>query len=265
MIGVVCLITAAVPALAEQVFLVVAASNKDPALIADIGRKLAPVAPHGLAIETGDCGEQRHLLAFAAEISSSSQDARAALDRIKATIKDAYIKKCDVKPGSLLSLRISAVDPSIAAVPRNAVNWSDSDRISAVLPLSQDASLVIVRHFVEAPDDPLEGRRERILLARSSGERVVLSDNCYNLGDPSTADGLIAFDCAREEAGDQLLHSVEVVTEGGQHLKEIEHCRKPKWIDKMELACQMEAVRSDGTLVLTPHRVHIELGGMLKR
>jgi hypothetical protein len=246
---------AAVRANAEEVFLVVAASSRDPGTIASVAAKFAPNA---LIVNTANCGEQNHFYTLAVEISNSLKAARSALGSIKSAIRDAYIKKCAVTPSSLLSYRISAVDRSIAAIPKNAVNWSAADRVSTTLPISQDESLVILRHFDNIPGDPLEGRRDRILLAKSSGKKVVLTENCLDLANPATIKDLIAFDCVREEAGDQLLHSVVVVTAAGENIREIERCRNPKWVDTRELVCEAESVQADGRLVLNTIKSHID-------
>jgi hypothetical protein len=258
MIAAILLLAAATRARAEPVFLVVGASANDPSVIAAKVRELRRAASEGLVVNTMDCGEANHIFAFAVVVTASMDEAQGALHRVRSGVKDAYIKRCEARPGSLLSLRIDAVDPSIAQVPKDAVNWTVAARVSSALPLSVQASFVIIRYFVELPDDPLEGQRERVVFAKTNGQRVTLADNCFDPGRPAISDGLIAFDCAREEAGDQLLHSTIVVTEGGRHLRDIEHCRVPKWIAARRLECNAEAVTAGGKLTLTPERVDIE-------
>lgn len=106
-----------------------------------------------------------------AEIATSDKAGQDALARVRTTVKDAYVKRCDVKPGSLLALRITAIDRSIADVPEDAVNWQDEDRISSTQPLPDGRVLVIARYYVNVSDDPLEGRRERVI--QDQGVRVV--------------------------------------------------------------------------------------------
>jgi hypothetical protein len=184
--------------------------------------------------------------------------AEAALQRVRSVIKDAHLKKCDIKPGSLLALRISAVDPSIAAVPKDSVNWADTDRVSSILPVAGVGPLVIIRNFVPTPDDPMEGRRERVVFVTKNGNRVVLSENCYSLGHPSFATGgMIAFECAREQAGPEILHSVVVARTTGQSVKEVEHCRDPIWLDRTELLCKSESVDAHGKLQLKAERFRV--------
>ena len=117
---------------------------------------------------------------------------------------------------------------------------------------------MIIRYFVPTPEDPMEGRRERVVFVTGNGNRVVLSENCYDLSHPSFAnDGLITFECAREQAGPEILHSVVVVRTTGQSVKEIEHCQDPIWIDRSELLCKSETVNTDGKLQLKAERYRI--------
>jgi hypothetical protein len=237
-------------ACAKTAYLVVAASSDKPAAIAEKARGLTLLAPKLIVVDTRDCGAPRSVFAVVTDIVDSRQEADGALARVKPTVADAYIKACDIKPGSLLSFRISAVDPSISQVPSDAVNWDDGDRVSSALPLDPASSIVVVRSFDPADDSPLEGRSERILLAKTSGERVPLTDQCTNMARPSIAHGVVTFECARESAGDQLLHSVLVVDESGRLVTEVHHCREPSWSTGGNLQCMAESVAADGKLTL---------------
>jgi hypothetical protein len=97
-------------------------------------------------------------------------------------------------------------------------------------PLCRSASktvFVAIRHFVSEPNDPLEGRHVRVLLAGADGRRVTLADDCFGVGHPVHSGALIAFDCVRESVADQqLLHATEVVDYMGRFLKEIRRCRQ---------------------------------------
>jgi hypothetical protein len=152
---------------------------------------------------------------------------------------------------------VPAVDGSIADVPADAVNWSDDDRVSTVRRLSDGRSLILVRYFVKAASDPLEGRRERVVLAQSQDKTIVLDEQCMHAGKAAAIADRIAFDCAREQAGDHLLHSVKVFSDSGSKLMEIEHCRNPRWEQKDLLTCEEESVGADGQLVLNAKRTEI--------
>ena len=88
----------------------IAASGTDPAAIATQAVRLASVAPDGLVIQMSDCRKERPIFAFAAKITPSLELAEAALQRVRRVVKDAHLKKCDIKPGSLLALRCRSLD-----------------------------------------------------------------------------------------------------------------------------------------------------------
>jgi hypothetical protein len=246
------------PVNAGQVFLVIGASARDPQMIAEMARTFRTWASSSLSITTADCGDVPNQFALAIGVTPSRREAEVELARARLHVKDAYLKACNLRPNSLLAFRVDAVDPSIAEVPRDAVNWSDADRISSILSVIPHGVIVGIRHFVRVENDPLEGKRERVLLAMANGMRVVLEDNCYDAGRPTLSHGLIAFDCVREQAGDHVLHTTIAVTEDGGRSKEIEHCRTPKWITPEVLTCQREEVTATGKLVLHPEEVSLE-------
>jgi hypothetical protein len=243
---------------ANHFFLVVVASSENPAVIAEKAGQLAPLAKNGFVIQTADCKESRNIFAFVTEATTSHEAALAALTRAMGAVPDAYIKTCNVKPGSNLALHVSAVDPSIADVPKDAVNWTDEDRVSTAQPLPDRGALVIVRYYAKTPDDPLEGRRERVVLAESVDRKIVLEDQCTSAGSIATDGDRIAFSCAIEQAGDFLIHAVMVFDSTGKKLKELRHCRNPKWFDSKKLACEAESVGANGKLMLKAIQVEID-------
>jgi hypothetical protein len=147
------------------------------------------------------------------------------------------------------------VDPSIADVPKTAVNWSEADRVSAARPLPDGRSLLVEPYYVNVKDDPLEGRRERVAITDLHDGNVVLEQDCYRPGTATVTEGRIAFDCEREQAGDHLLHSVVAFDAAGRKITEVKHCRNPKWMGASILTCESESVGANGKLVLAPNRV----------
>lgn len=242
------------PARGERLWLVVGASDPTAAGIARKAKASPLDAPGALVVRTGDCGDKKSIFAWVPEVATSPGAARAALSRVRATAGDAYVKRCNVKPGTLLALRMTAVDPSIADVPDGTVNWEEKDRISTVRPLPDGRSIVIVRSFAPADDTPLEGRRERVILAYPSGKRRVLEEHCIGPGPIVTEKGRIAFHCARGEAGKHLIHDVVVFDKSGEKLAEIQRCRGPKWRGRQTIECREESVGHDGTLTLRAKR-----------
>jgi hypothetical protein len=243
---------------AEPVWLIVAASDPAATAIAQKAKSLASTLPHALIVQTRDCGDKKNVFAIATKIADSAEDAKAALPAVRNAVKDAYVKKCAVVAGSLLSLRFPAVDASIADVPDSAVNWDEEDRVSTTAPLPHDGALVVARYFVNEPNDPLEGRRERVIRPGSShGDGKTLADDCPSAGGFTESQGRIAFECAREQAGDQLLHSVLAFDAAGAKLADVPHCRKPRFTAADALACSEESVNANGKLKLRPKKVSL--------
>ncbi|UFS70689.1 hypothetical protein LPW11_00520 [Geomonas sp. RF6] len=237
----------AVSAHAERVWLVVQGSDSTPVGIA---RKARALGGKGVVVQTSDCGDPRGIYAIAASVETTPQAAQTALRKTREIVPDAYLKICEVKRASLLAFRVPAVDPSIADVPPGAVNWEDRDRVSTAKALPGGRALIIRRSYEDAADDPLEGRRERVLLGESQ-KLTPLENNCIDAANATTLGSYIAFQCAREEAGRHLLHDVVVFSGAGVKVKEIRHCRNPRLLNGGRLSCERESVSSSGDLQLS--------------
>lgn len=205
------------------VWLVVAGSDATPAGIARKVKALSKALPGLLVVRTLDCGGQKDGFALVTAVADSVASAQKDLPAVRSTVADAYVKRCDVVARSLLDWRVSAVHASIAEVPEDAVNWDDGDRVSSVVPLGEGRAAIVVRYFVNVPEDPLEGRRQRVQLARGAGQKT-LEDDCAGAAGFTANAGHTAFQCDREQAGDALLHSVLVFSDDGRRLAEIPHC-----------------------------------------
>jgi len=249
------------PAWGERLWLVVGTSDPTAAGIARKARALSPDTPDALVVRTGDCGDKRSIFAWVPEVATSPKAARTALSRLRATARDAYLRRCDAGKGTLLALRITAVDPSIADIPERAVNWEEQDRISTAHPLPDGRSIVVVRSYFPAAEDPLEGKRERVILASPAGNRTILEENCIDPGPVAAKKGRIAFHCVREQAGDHLLHDVVVFDRSGEKRAEIRRCRDPKWCDAQSIECREESVGPDGALMLRTKRINLPSTG----
>lgn len=248
---------AAAPA-AETVWLVVAASDPTATAIAQKAKSLASTLPRALIVQTRDCGDKKNVFAIAVKIADSAEVAKAAVPTVRNTVKDAFVKKCAVVPGSLLSLRFPAVDASIADVPDSAVNWDEEDRVSTAAPLPHDRALVVTRYFVNQPEDPLEGRRVRVSLPGTGrGDGKTLADDCPSAGGFTESQGRIAFECGSEQAADELLHNVLVFDAAGAKLADVPRCRKPRFTAPDALTCSEESVNASGKLKLRPKKVSL--------
>jgi hypothetical protein len=190
-------------------------------------------------------------------VTASAGEAQQALAQLQRAAPDAYVKRCKVRPGSLLALRVPAVDASIARVPPQVVNWSDADRISAVVPLGSLGSAVLVRRYQAEKDDPLEGRRTRVALASTAGELVTLADDCSGASQFVQGGDWLAFACDSEQAADHVLHTVRAFDTHGSPAGTMPRCRKPSITAAGVLACQGEEVDAAGKLLLTPRSLRL--------
>ena len=234
-------------------WLVIGASETLPAAIAKRARALAEAgAGQGLVLSTADCAEPRPVYAWASEVASEFEPARAALLKLRQRVPDAFIKRCQVRAGSLLAQGVPAVHPSIAEVPADAVNWSDRDRISSVQALGAGLGLVLQRYRANLPDDPLEGRRIRVLLVRPGAAPRPLLEDCAGLASAVADQGWLALACDSEQAADHVLHTVHAFSDSGERAAEVVRCRSPRLAVGDQLLCQAESVDANGKLKLTP-------------
>ncbi|QWV94204.1 hypothetical protein KP004_03150 [Geomonas oryzisoli] len=249
----VCLILASSPALAENVWLVIGASDSTPAGIARKWKRSGE--GQGIVVQTRDCGDNKNIFVWAAHLEPS---AAAAAKSLKAShLSGGYVKKCSVKAGTLLAFRETAVDPSIADVPSSTVNWEDIDRVSTIQPLQGNRHIIISRYYSGTIEDALEGRRERVVLVGQKGQRHLLQENCVTPEKFTVRREMFAYQCALEQAGDELLHKVVVFSMDGKKMEEIKHCRSPVLTQKGTIACESEAVNADGRLSL--HKLEQQL------
>lgn len=264
-----CVAPAVVPpaAHAEAAWLVVAASDPSAAAIArkaaQLGARLDPGARRAaLVVQMHDCGDPRPMFAWCTAVEPTPERARETLRRLQATVPDAFVKRCEVQRPSLLDLKLSAVDPSIADVPDDAVNWEEEDRISTAQSLPSGAVAATVRyHAKNSADDPLEGRRQRLVLFERSGRRVTLTDNCPEAGNIVADATRIAFDCVRGQAADELLHEVVIVSTSGAPLGNVKDCRSPRLESANVVSCMAETVDADGQLQLARRTTRIGRAG----
>lgn len=118
-----------------------------------------------------------------------------------------------------------------------------------------------MRSYSPATDDPLEGRRERVILASPTGNRTVLEQNCSAPGPVAARQGRLAFHCVREQAGDRLFHDVVVFDRSGEKIAEIRQCRDPKWRGGQAIECREESVGPDGALMLRTKSITVPWTG----
>ena len=238
-------------------WLVIAAShpNLQPAL--QTKERLQRRWPQAAIVATDDCSNLKPGLFLAVVRATAQREAaQGPLASLKSEVGDAYVRDCRVKPDSRVALDIPLVDPSIEKVPRDAVNWSDQDRVSSVRKLAGGGYLWIRRWYDPAPEDPREGRRQAVAFFDAARDRAIpLESDCT---DPQS-DRLgqwLALSCARQTAGDQLLHETRVYNlTTGESASSTNHCRTPRFLSASTFSCQSEEVDAAGTLHLAPKTV----------
>jgi hypothetical protein len=216
------------PSLAHRVWLIIGASDTRPSALIKKANVLQARQQGGIVLATKDCGNKPNVYAWSAPPESSEQSARVILEEVRRFSPQAYVKPCDVLAASLLAWGIPAIDPSIAQVPISVVNWEDGEKISRAWTSSSGVKIVQVRMYSESPNDPLEGRREKILMLQSENKTVILAEHCTNFQMGNSRDA-IAFHCVVGATGDKLLYRSYVFTDQGQKLGQVENCRLPNY------------------------------------
>ena len=241
-------------------YLVVGASAPSASQIAFAARPLWRDFPESFVFRSSDCGDSRQLFGVALGVFETLDRAKVALQEVRGRISSAYLRPCKIVAHSLLSLGFPAVDRTIADVPPDAVNWSESDRVSSAIALSDGRHIVVQRSFVLDADDPDEGRRVRVHLVNGDGGRHLLHEDCPMAKGFVTSRGFVAFECAGAEAGPQLLHDSVVFDVNGHQIAAISSCRAPRFEHEGTLACEEESVDSRGRLKLRRRTVRVGVG-----
>ncbi len=242
----------------ERVWIVVGASSPSPDGIARAAKPLAARWPGSLIFRTADCGEKRDVFGLAYRVAESADDAKAALVAAREVAKGAYVKTCDVAPRSLLALRVSAVDASIADVPTSVgEDWEDEDRVSSAVPIADGRTLVIKRVYKSALlEDPDQGKDQGVWLAEGGGKLKALAESCSPAEAFAAREGKLAFQCGDSIAADELLHKV-LVFDGDKQVAAVSSCRKPRWTGPAALICSSESVGPDGRVKLRAKKVSL--------
>ena len=252
------LISASLPVRAERLWLVVGASDPSPVGIAQQAKALSRFYSGGSVVQTSDCGESNNAFAWVLEATPTANEAQIRLSRLRARVKDAYVKPCDVQPGTLLAFAESAVDRSIADVPKAFTSWADGDRVSSAYPLADGRTLLVLRYFMKGDDSPLEGRHARIVLASSYTIPELLQDDCADAGGFAAHRGFVTFHCGDRFSDGHLLHAVSVFDKDGKRRAYIRSCRDPTWSGDAAVDCWTETVTADGRLELRRKQVGLD-------
>ena len=220
----------------ERLWLVVGASDRTPSGIAQQSIALSHKFPHGFVVQTSDCGAASNTFAWVAEATTTREAAEVALQRLRRVVKNAYVKRCDARPGTLLGLRVNAVDRSVVEMP--AWGFLDEDGVSSVHPLPDGRLIVIPRSFEVPKTDPGSVEEPVFIMSPPSKDMELLLQNCTYPGHFITQGDLLAFDCAPEVFADYLVYAVFVFDKAGRRLAHIRRCRYPIWSGDRVIACR---------------------------
>ena len=241
-------------AVADTVWLVIAASGKSIIPLLETKKRLIHDWPSITIITTDDCkNAQPGFFVLAAEIATDISRARKAVANLKRVVPDAYLKKCVIREQSCLFLGIPLVHHSIENVPGNVVSWSDADRITELKHLHGDKFIMVKRVFDPDDESFREGRQEQIYFFTGNPiQAVLLNDNCWDFGGVDSHGNLLAFHCASMAAGDHLIHTSMVYRlEPIKKIFEKSYCRNPILISDKQIMYEDESVDANGQLSLT--------------
>lgn len=169
----------------------------------------------------------------------------------KRGIKDAYLKSCNILPGSRLALGVPLLDQSIYKRPVNIVNWGYEDAMSNVQPIDNGYVAIVWPQYEEAPEDVMEGLKIKIGIIRPNRDAKIdfLAENCI---DPEFSVNshlnLVAVSCVNETAADNLLHKTIVYQmPSKKKIFEQSRCKNPKISDKT-IVCEKESLDKNGEM-----------------
>ena len=203
-------------------------------------------------ISSNDCSNLRQGLFLVAsgiwrDKSEAGKDAARWRDQ---KVKDAYLRACEVTPGSRLDLGVPVLDPSIYQRPPDIVNWTYEDAMSHVKSLSNSLIAVIQPRYEPCPEDVREGLKVPVYVIMKPGkERIRLETDCIDPELTANAD-LVAVSCVNATMADHLLHITRVYQIPSRKLiLERERCREPR-LSVNQLSCREEELDKEGNLHL---------------
>jgi hypothetical protein len=245
---------------AEPAWLAVVSTSPTVVQAINMAKRLRTSLGSVIIVATNDCENLKPgLFLSVTGISNNSDAAERRVAEARKTVHDAYVRNCEPKPGSRVQFTIDLVDASIYEVPADVVNWDDNDRISE-LRTAGLMHLWIRREYRKDENDPREGRRTSVWLFKNDPSAAQkITPDCAD-AEVVVSDSLIALTCARETAGDNLFHQVQVLDINiGRTVRTVDRCRTPKFVTASEFTCEAEAVGPDGGLKLTPQKFPLKV------
>jgi hypothetical protein len=237
----------------DTVWLVVSASGRSVLPLIEKKNSLNRDWPSAIIVASDDCKNARPgFFVLAVEVAKDKSQAEKILFALRKSVPDAYLKRCEVLEKSRLSFGIPLIDPSIQDVPRDVVNWDDTDRITELRNLRDMDFIIVKKVFVPKDDSFREGRRTEIYFFRGDPKKAVLLDkDCWDFGGINYRGSLLTFHCACEVAGDHFIHrSMVYRLQPPEKIFERTYCRNPELLRDNLVRCEEESVDADGELHL---------------
>ena len=228
------------PDVAGKWFAIAAARPQVSEAVA-LARELRQTASNTEVIQSGDCaGFRPGLFLVVVESTSGKSGADRTVTELRNRFKDAYSRECKPGAGSAVALGVPIVDKSIFQVPKDSVNWDNTDMVSAVHSRG-DATVLVRRWYDPVENDPLEGRRVSVVLKSDKLQSKELISRCSG-AEVVFGSGRVAVTCQKMVAGSDMLHAVSVFDLGtGKLLETVDRCRNPKFESGTKMVCERES------------------------
>lgn len=175
-----------------------------------------------------------------------------SLAQARSVVLDAYARPCLSQGPSLSHWGIDAVDPSLAQMRAEPINWSPNDALTRIVGTLDGGPTVLLRpYYADERDDPREGLRTAVdlLAANQSTAQRLLADCSF----PTLSiDGrLLAVACATEQVADQLVYETQVLELAAKPLTltVVPRCATPKLTaSTRSLSCLKQSIGPTGQI-----------------
>lgn len=219
-------------------------------------KKLKRQFPDLTTVNSDDCGNLKPgLTLFVSEISDTENAAGKTLKQAKTKVKDAYFRRCDIKPDSLALFNVPYLHESLLLLD-DTTNWSNEDLGSKIYPIPQGALLEEKRFDIDS-DEPVSSQSSLYFINKSTNTHKKLLEYCWQF-QYFPSDNNIVFQCVTGTAAEtHLIHTVYVFNSEGDAIFSEEYCRMPS-LKNNKLICQREDINANLELRMYPKAFDIK-------
>lgn len=211
-------------------------------------------------ISSNDCTNLKPgLVLYVADKVHNKADAKKALNKAKALVPDSYLRKCNIKPNSLLSNGFSYIHDSLFKLPEDTISWTFDDVMSELVPLNENISFLVEKKFNGDINDEVEGRQSALYYVEpNSTKPKLILNQCWDFASPSQKNKLLVFQCMTGMAANHYIHTVYAynITQNNISFKK-EFCQQSSIKNEKLIACLEESVDANGELKLVPREFEI--------